>query len=55
VLLRPKRQVTIPRAPCEQARLVPGDRMRVRADGDGRIIFERIEEPAGVATAEPPV
>jgi len=46
VILRPKRQVTIPRLPCEEAGLVAGDRMRVRADGDGRVVFERILEPA---------
>jgi hypothetical protein len=43
VLLRPKRQVTIPKLPCEGAGLVAGDRMRVRADGPGRVVFERIE------------
>ena len=42
-LLRPKRQITIPKLPCEEAGLTPGDRMRVRADSLGRIIFERIE------------
>jgi len=54
VLLRPKRQATFPKAPCEQAGIVPGDRLRVRAEGPGRIAFEKIdppEEPAG----EPPV
>jgi hypothetical protein len=25
---------------------VPGDRMRVKADGAGRVVFERIEERA---------
>lgn len=43
VLLRPKRQVTIPKLPCEEAGVVPGDRLRVRADGAGRVLFERIE------------
>jgi hypothetical protein len=42
VLLRPKRQVTIPKLPCQEAGVVPGDRMRVRADGSGRVVFERI-------------
>jgi hypothetical protein len=27
---------------------VPGDRMRVRADGPGRVVFERIDERAEV-------
>lgn len=42
VLLRPKRQMTIPKAPCEDAGLVAGDRLRVQADGPGRILLERI-------------
>ena len=42
-LLRPKRQITIPKHPCEEAGLGAGDRMRVRADGPGRVIFERID------------
>ena len=45
VLLRPKRQVTIPKLPCGEAGVAPGDRLRVRADGPGRVIFERIENP----------
>jgi bifunctional DNA-binding transcriptional regulator/antitoxin component of YhaV-PrlF toxin-antitoxin module len=54
VLLRPKRQVTIPRAPCEQAGLVAGDRLRVRAEGNGKVVFERIDE-SDTAMGEPPV
>jgi hypothetical protein len=50
-LLRPKRQITIPKLPCEEAGVVPGDRMRVRADGNGRVIFERIEERTEKASA----
>lgn len=42
VLLRPKRQMTIPKEPCEDAGLGAGDRLRVRADGPGRILLERI-------------
>jgi hypothetical protein len=45
VLLRPKRQATFPKAPCEEAGITPGDRLRAKADGPGRIVFERIEEP----------
>jgi hypothetical protein len=52
VLLRPKRQATFPKAPCEEAGILPGDRLRVSADGPGRIVFEKIE-PA--ASADPPV
>jgi bifunctional DNA-binding transcriptional regulator/antitoxin component of YhaV-PrlF toxin-antitoxin module len=44
VLLRPKRQMTIPKAPCEEAGLLAGDRLRVRADGPGRVLLERIPE-----------
>ncbi len=53
VVLRPKRQATIPRLPCDEAGLEAGDRMRVRADGGGRVVFERIDDP-GDAAAEPP-
>jgi PD-(D/E)XK endonuclease len=42
-LLRQKRQITIPKRPCAEAGLRIGDRMRVRADGPGRIVFERAE------------
>jgi bifunctional DNA-binding transcriptional regulator/antitoxin component of YhaV-PrlF toxin-antitoxin module len=48
VLLRPKRQATFPKAPCEEAGIRPGDRLRVCADGPGRIVFEKID-------SEPPV
>jgi hypothetical protein len=47
--------VTIPRTPCEEAGLVAGDRLRVRAEGNGRVVFERIHERDDVATDEPPV
>jgi bifunctional DNA-binding transcriptional regulator/antitoxin component of YhaV-PrlF toxin-antitoxin module len=43
VLLRPKRQMTIPKGPCEEAGFVAGDRLRVQADGEGRVVLERIE------------
>ena len=43
VLLRPKRQMTIPKAPCDEAGLAAGDRLRVRADGPGRMVLERID------------
>lgn len=42
-LLRQKRQLTIPKRPCEEAGLKIGDRVRVRADGPGRIVFERAD------------
>jgi len=45
VLLRPKRQMTIPKDPCEDAGLGAGDRLRVQADGPGRIVLERIPKP----------
>ena len=44
VLLRPKRQMTIPKGPCEDAGLAAGDRLRVQADGPGRVLLERIPE-----------
>jgi bifunctional DNA-binding transcriptional regulator/antitoxin component of YhaV-PrlF toxin-antitoxin module len=45
VLLRPKRQMTIPKRPSEEAGLSAGDRLRVQADGPGRVLLERIPEP----------
>ncbi len=48
VLLRPKRQVTFPKAPCDEAGIAAGDRLRVQADGLGRVVFEKID-------GEPPV
>jgi hypothetical protein len=45
-LLRPKRQITIPRLPCDEAGLTPGNRMKARADGPGRVVLERIDERA---------
>jgi hypothetical protein len=45
VLLRPKRQATFPKAPCEEAGIAPGDRLRVSIDGPGRLVFEKIEPP----------
>jgi PD-(D/E)XK endonuclease len=47
VLLRPKRQLTIPREPAAEAGIAPGDRLRARADGPGRVVLERIESESG--------
>jgi bifunctional DNA-binding transcriptional regulator/antitoxin component of YhaV-PrlF toxin-antitoxin module len=54
VLLRPKRQVTFPRTPCEEAGIAAGDRLRVQADGPGRIVVEKIDAPKELSE-EPPV
>jgi hypothetical protein len=43
ILFRPKRQATIPKRPCEAAGLRAGDRLRVSADGPGRVLLERID------------
>jgi hypothetical protein len=48
ILLRPKRQATFPKAPCEEAGISPGDQLRAHADGPGRLVFEKIG-------GEPPV
>jgi bifunctional DNA-binding transcriptional regulator/antitoxin component of YhaV-PrlF toxin-antitoxin module len=37
--------MTIPKEPCEDAGLNAGDRLRVKADGPGRILLERIPRP----------
>lgn len=55
VLLRPKRQATFPKAPCEEAGIAAGDRLRVQVDGPGRIVFEKIDGRAEDLGEEPPV
>ena len=56
ILLRPKRQATFPKGPCEEAGLVAGDRLWARADGPGRIVFEKIgQKEQEMATEEVPV
>jgi PD-(D/E)XK nuclease superfamily protein len=52
VLLRPKRQMTIPKSPCEDAGLVAGERLRVHADGPGRIVLERTDSEEDRAAEE---
>ncbi|HET7121592.1 MAG TPA: AbrB/MazE/SpoVT family DNA-binding domain-containing protein [Solirubrobacterales bacterium] len=47
MLLRPKRQMTIPKEPCDSAGLAAGDRLRVQADGPGRVLLERIPKTPG--------
>jgi hypothetical protein len=37
--------VTFPKAPCEEAGISPGDRLRVSTGGPGRLVFEKIEAP----------
>ena len=44
-VLNQKRRVTFPRQACVEAGLQDGDRVRVRSDGDGRVVLERIEPP----------
>jgi hypothetical protein len=41
--LRPKRQMTMPLKPFEDAELDIGDRLRFRAVDRGRIVAERID------------
>jgi hypothetical protein len=52
VLLRPKRQMTIPKGPCKEAGFTAGDRLRIHAEGPGRIFLERITPEEGQASAE---
>ena len=46
-----KHQITIPVAAMQEAGVVPGDRLTAKADGAGRIVFERerdaLDELAG--------
>ena len=48
-ILGAKRRLGIPMRPFDEAGLSIGDRMRVRADGPGRVILERIELPGRLA------
>lgn len=40
-----KHQVTIPTDAMKEAGLRPGERLRVRAAGPGRVVLERITDP----------
>ena len=42
-ILGAKRRLGIPVGPCTEAGISIGDRIRVRADGPGRVVLERIE------------
>ena len=52
VIIRRKRQTTIPKQPFVEAGLGINDRMRVRADGEGRLVFERIDESSQIEIFE---
>ncbi len=41
-----KRRVTLPERVADDAAIAIGDRIRFRADGDGRIVLERVASPA---------
>ncbi len=45
-VINQKRRVTLPRHACIEAGVQDGDRLRVLADGDGRLVLERIEPPS---------
>ena len=45
-LINQKRRLTIPQRPLFEAGLANGGRVRVRADGPGRLVVEQIELPA---------
>jgi hypothetical protein len=53
-IVNAKRRVTLPRAVCVQARLAPGDRLRARAETDGRVVLERIDPPVVTGTTRNP-
>ena len=42
-----KHQVTIPAGAFRTAGFAPGDTLKVEAEGAGRVVLTRIEEPAG--------
>jgi hypothetical protein len=45
-VINQKRRVTIPQSAFLSAGLQPGDRVRARSDGPGRVILEQLELPA---------
>jgi hypothetical protein len=47
-----KHQITIPSIPFRRAGLHVGERLHARADGDGRVILERVQTPADQASPE---
>jgi hypothetical protein len=49
-VINQKRRLTIPQRPFFEAGLANGGRVRVRADGPGRIVVEQIELPAWADT-----
>jgi hypothetical protein len=46
--------MSMPKRAFVDAHLHVGDRMRVRADGDGRVVFERIDEERTAPLPFPP-
>jgi len=44
-VINQKRRVTIPQSAIADAGLCDGDRLHVRAVGDGQVLLERIEVP----------
>jgi hypothetical protein len=58
-VINQKRRVTIPQRPFFEAGFTNGGRVRVRADGPGRLVVEQIElpdwakEPAGAERRSP--
>jgi hypothetical protein len=44
-VINQKRRVNIPERPFFEAGLAPGDRVRVRCEGEGRIVLERLDLP----------
>jgi PD-(D/E)XK endonuclease len=52
-IVNQKRRVTLPQRACIEAGLQADDRLRVRSEGDGRVVLERIEPPpAALASSE---
>lgn len=49
-----KRRLTLPRRVVDSAGIATGDRLRLRADGEGRIVIERIGALNIVGANEPP-
>jgi len=52
-IVRRKRQLTLPLRPFTEAGLAIGDRLRFRADGEGRVVIERIGEGTALDVLSP--
>jgi bifunctional DNA-binding transcriptional regulator/antitoxin component of YhaV-PrlF toxin-antitoxin module len=53
--ISPQHQITIPIGAFRGAGLQVGDRLRAKADGQGRVVLERLKYPIRTEHSVPPV